>query len=533
MRFQNIELTNFRCFENFNLDVGGESLLVIGPNSGGKSSLHTAIRRALRGGSVELREFRDQTLPVELIATVDGIPPAAQGPFADALRFTTNPPSLRVGLRAIWDDAELRVETVHGFPDAGWRPVTREGRAHLPVLGLGAWRDAARLVPVAGRHSLLQELIADLDLDQQLSAAVASITAASQQLAQAQPLQQLLGDLDDELARVLPSTGAGAFTLGIDVAEPRDILRQLQLEVVHRGPSTAVAAHSGGVTQASIFALALRLLAARPEALLLVDEPEVALHAHAQRALVTALRDTATQSVIATHSPAVLNNVDPRHITRLRRTTTGDTEPVRATGLTDDQARKLSRYATSLSAEAYFAETVILVEGYSDLLAVRVLASTLGIALDAAGVSVLSLEGGSLFVHYLGLLGPGGLQVNLRGLCDEDKLQEWINRLGAVGLPVHDRASYLAAGFQVCDPDLEGELVAALTEQEVEAAIDAEGALAEFQMYASQPSQAGMPNADIQLAFIKSDKIRWVPVIAAAVSPAGVPQPLVDVLANL
>src|SRR4051794_39617764 len=105
MRLQGIELNNFRCFESFDLEVGGESLLIISPNSGGKTSVHTAIRRALRGGSVELREFRDQTASVELIATVDGIPPAAQGPFADAMQFTTNPPILRVGLRSTWNTA--------------------------------------------------------------------------------------------------------------------------------------------------------------------------------------------------------------------------------------------------------------------------------------------------------------------------------------------------------------------------------------------------------------------------------------------
>jgi len=220
MRLQRVEVNNFRCFSTFDLDVGGESLLVIGSNSGGKTSLHTAIRRALRGGSVELSEFRDQTAAAELIATVDAIPPAAQGPFADALRFTTNPPSLRVGLRATWDATERRVDSVHGFPDDGWRPVTREGRTHLPVLPLDAWRDAGRLVSVAGRQSLLQELIVDLDLDHQIAAAVTSVTAASQQLAQAQPLRQVLGDLDGELARVLPRAGAGAFSLGIDVAEP-------------------------------------------------------------------------------------------------------------------------------------------------------------------------------------------------------------------------------------------------------------------------------------------------------------------------
>ncbi len=146
-------MRNFRCFENFSLSLGGESLLVIGPNAGGKTSLILGIRRALQGGSVDLREFRDHTVPVELIATVSGILAAAQGVFADVLDFSVSPPALRIGLRATWDPTELRVESVHGFPDGGWAPARREARRNLPVISLPAWRDPARLLSMVGRQA--------------------------------------------------------------------------------------------------------------------------------------------------------------------------------------------------------------------------------------------------------------------------------------------------------------------------------------------------------------------------------------------
>lgn len=533
VKLHSISLSNFRCFEAFDLEPDGEPVLVIGTNAGGKTSLLSGIRRALQGGAVDVREFRDHAQPLELVAKVSGIAPAAQGVFHEALDFSTSPPTLRIGLRATWDAGERQVDAVHGFPDLGWRPAGRAARRELPVISFPAWRDPARLATTVGRQSLLAELIGDLPLDTALASAVQAITAVGDELAQEQPLQLLLGELRVELARILPRADANSFTLGADIAQPDDVLAQLQLLVRHLGPPASVMNHSGGVTQAAIFALALRVLAARPDALMLVDEPEAALHAHAQRALVGVLHDAAEQSVIATHLPMVLDRVDPRRINRLQRTASGATDVVRATSLSDAQAKKLVRYATSHTAETYFAETVIFVEGFSDLLAVRQLSTKLGIALDAAGVSVVSLEGGDLLVHYLQLLGPPGLQLNLRGLCDADKERSWINRLAEVGLQVHDRASLNAAGFFVSDPDLEAELVAPLSDGDIDNVIATDGATSDFQRFAGQPQQAALPPRELRVAYVKNDKIRWAPLLADAIPVASIPASIADVLANL
>lgn len=533
MQLRRIELRNFRCFETFTLDLAGESLLVIGPNAGGKTSLLAGVRRALHGGAVARHEFRDLATTLELIVTVSGIPPAAHGAFAEAMDFSTTPPTMRIGTRATWDPAELEVDSVYGFPDNGWHRAGREARQNLPLLSLPAWRDPSQLVPVVGRRSLFDELISGLALDQALDQAVSAMTTASQQLAGAAPLRQLLTELRMELASLLPRVDTDAFSLGLDVARPEDVLRQFELLLAHRGPETRVSGHSDGLKQASIFVLALRLLAVNPGALLLVDEPEVALHPQAHRALVAALRDRAEQSIIATHSAAVLDRVDPREITRLRRASGGDTETVRVTHMDPDDARRLSRYATSHTAEAYFAETVILVEGFSDLLAVRGVASRLGVNLDAAGVSVLSLEGSDLFKHYAALLGPHGLDLGLRGLCDLDAEADWMAKLNAVGINVVDRATLNAAGVQVCDPDLEAELLGPVSEPQVEQVFAGDGALNDFRVFSGQPSNAGLSGAELQLRYVKKDKIRWAPLIAEAIAPPDVPSPIAALLANL
>jgi ABC-type Mn2+/Zn2+ transport system ATPase subunit len=533
MKLVRMELRNFACFDNFDLLVDGRSLIVIGPNGGGKTSLLGAMRRALKGGSIDRREFRDPAREVEVIATVTGIPPALQGVFADVMDFSNAPPTLRIGVRATWDPSELRVESVHGYPDAGWRAARSESRDSLAVISLPAWRDPSRLASMTGRQSVLSELIRALPLETELADAVSEITDASRDLASTVPMQDLLEQLRVHLSGLLPKVQNDAFALGLDVTEPQEVLDQFELLVAYRGPETPLPQQSGGIAQVSVFTLALELLQKHPQALLLVDEPENALHPHAQRALVARIHQVAGQSVIATHSAAVLDRVDPRLVTRLRRSPEGTIEAVRAQGLSEQNARTVRRYATSQTAESYFSEVAILVEGFSDLLAVRVLAPLLNIALDANGVSVISLEGADLFKHYLELLGPSGLDLELRGLVDLDHEAAWIQRLTAAGIVVTDRTTLNAAGFQVCDPDLEAELVAPLSAQEIETVFDADGALSEFQDYSGQPSQAGLSTSEIQLRFIKKDKIRWAPLIAEAISAAAVPLPIRNLLSDL
>lgn len=533
MKLRSIEIRNYRCFDHLDLQLDGESLVLVGPNAAGKSSILTAIGLALVGGEVWRSDLRDPDEAIEITATLTGIAPAEQGVFADAIDFNESPPVLRMTLQAIWDPHEGELQQSHVFPDDALRGVPRKARESIRLLSLPAWRDPARLLSLLGRRSILAGLIDELPLEAQLEEAIAALSTAGSDLSQAEPLRELMAKGQAQLARLLPGVPEDAYSIGALASEPADILRQLQLELALSDQKLPIAAQSSGLGQASVFAFALEAVAAMPDAIVLVDEPERALHPQAQRALLGRLQSGPAQSVVVTHSAAVLDRRDPRMVGRLTPDTGEGTGLFRASEIDDAEAAALSRYSTSLIAEAYFAETVIFVEGFSDFLAVRTFAEALEVDLDAAGASLLSLEGAELLKHYLVLLGPKGLNVGMRGLCDLDKEAEWIELLSEAGLPVAERAGLNAAGFQVAETDLEAELLGALGEEAVEAVIAAAGAAGKLETFEQQPASAGLEHDQLLLAFVRKRKIKWAPLLAAAIAPKDIPTPIAQLLDGL
>ena len=533
MKLRSLEIRNYRCFEHLNLHLDGESLVLVGPNAAGKSSILSAINLALVGGEISRADLRDPEEAIELTATLTDIAATEQGEFAEALDFKESPPVVRLTMQAIWDPHELAIQQSHVFPDDSLRVVPRKARESIRLLSLPAWRDPTRLLSLIGRRSILAGLIGDLPLESELQEAIAALSAAGGDLSQAEPLRELMMKAQAQLAGLLPGIPDDAYSVGSLASEPADVLRQLQLQMAQSEQRLPIASQSSGLGQASVFAFALESLTALPDAIVLVDEPERALHPQAQRALLARLQTDGIQSLVVTHSAAVLDRRDPRMVVRLRPDAGEGAELFRANEIDDAEAATLSRYSTSLVAEAYFAEWVIFVEGFSDFLAVRTLAETLGVDLDAAGASLLSLEGADLLKHYMALLGPQGLNVRIRGLCDLDKEAEWIQTLSDAGLSIDDRTELNAVGFQVAEVDLEAELVTALGEQGTETVIAEADATNSLETFRQQPANAGLEGRDLLLAFIRKRKIKWAPLLAAAISSTEVPTPIADLLAGL
>jgi putative ATP-dependent endonuclease of OLD family len=78
------------------------------------------------------------------------------------------------------------------------------------------------------------------------------------------------------------------------------------------------------------------------------------------------------------------------------------------------------------------------------------------VTLDRKGVAVFDLGGAGLFGLAYTVFGPQGFNIPLNGLVDEDARQKWAT---AVGVPP---TGLEAAGYPVCDPDLEGTYIDSL-----------------------------------------------------------------------
>jgi hypothetical protein len=182
------------------------------------------------------------------------------------------------------------------------------------------------------------------------------------------------------------------------------------------------------------------------------------------------------------------------------------------------------------------ARKVILVEGMSDVLAVRATADRAGRDLDAEGITVLSLDGGGGFDAQVKRLGPSGLGLELLGLCDLDHEARWARGLEDAGLGSQlDRAGLEALGFFVCDRDLEDEFIKTLGVAEIEKLIASQGESYTLGVFAQQPAHRGENRVDQLRRFFGTKggrKARYAPLLVAATTPGGEPRPLREVVAR-
>ncbi|WP_431278722.1 TOPRIM nucleotidyl transferase/hydrolase domain-containing protein [Leifsonia poae] len=127
--------------------------------------------------------------------------------------------------------------------------------------------------------------------------------------------------------------------------------------------------------------------------------------------------------------------------------------------------------------EAGVVSTAVLVEGDSDRAALLALAESYGRDLGDAGVAVLPMGGAMSIRRYVEALGAHGFELELHGLCDQGEVRFF------------ERAGMSATAFEVCEPDLEGELIRALGQDAVEDVLEQQGDLRLFRTFQRQPAQ--------------------------------------------
>ena len=188
-------------------------------------------------------------------------------------------------------------------------------------------------------------------------------------------------------------------------------------------------------------------------------------------------------------------------------------------------------------AEAFFARTVVLVEGISDQLALEALAERRGRNLDAEGISILPIGGSKNIGRFLDLFGPQGSDLRLAGLYDAAEEGDFQRGLERAGLGSNlTRAGMERLGFYVCVADLEDELIRSLGAAAVEQVVDAQGELGSFRTLQKQPAWQGRANEEQLRRFMGSGggrKIRYARLLVDALDLTQVPRPLDRVLAHI
>ena len=186
-------------------------------------------------------------------------------------------------------------------------------------------------------------------------------------------------------------------------------------------------------------------------------------------------------------------------------------------------------------ARAEAARAVVLVEGFSDQIAVETLAARRGRDLHDEGVAVVPIGGAQAVRHFVTRFGPHGSNATLAGLCDAGEEAVFRRSLerGGFGADL-TRDDMERLGFFVCRADLEDELIRALGPDAVEAVLDVEGDLDAFRTFQRQPAWRGRSVEKQLRRFMGSAgrrKLRYARLLVEALDFVDVPRPLAGVLA--
>lgn len=175
------------------------------------------------------------------------------------------------------------------------------------------------------------------------------------------------------------------------------------------------------------------------------------------------------------------------------------------------------------------ARAAIIVEGASDRRALEALARRRGRDLDSEGFVIIATAGITNAGRFLDILGPGGHDIAIGGLCDEGE-RAGIRRALADRRLLPGKYEMEALGFFVCVRDLEDELVRALGANAMIQLIESQGHLRRFRSFQNQPAQRHKTIEQQIWRWLGNHKIRYAPLMVDALDLSRVPQPLDAVL---
>ncbi|HKR67149.1 MAG TPA: TOPRIM nucleotidyl transferase/hydrolase domain-containing protein [Thermoanaerobaculia bacterium] len=164
-------------------------------------------------------------------------------------------------------------------------------------------------------------------------------------------------------------------------------------------------------------------------------------------------------------------------------------------------------------------ETVVLVEGESDRIAVETLAARRGRDLARDGVRVVAVGGAHALQRALRDIETR----RIAGLYDRGEEVAVFRAL--------DRAGLSREGFFGCDPDLEGELVRALGTDRMLQLIEERRHLTTFRTYQRQPEKRALALEAQLHGWLHNWKVRYAAALVEALDLDRVPPPLDAVLA--
>ena len=415
-----VRVSKFRSIADVRIPLESGATFLVGENNAGKSSFLLAIAAACGSYRATRDDLHQSDEGTATEATIDLIIRSADAEFIDpvAQRLSANygsgpEPGEWTAIRTLLVESQESSFLSTRRSYLSW-DVSRQtwiettGAPTLQVLELLAAHlvEASRDLSADVRSSTSDwgRVLADLGVsEEERESLEESLSELGRRLQDASPT---FGKLTQELLK-MKNTQSDIEEVQLRPLPGRleDLARSVDIVVGTGNGRPALPMRLQGLGSRSLAALrvfhALSELrigvdqGVRPQLITLLEEPEAHLHPQAQTAIYRLIRELPGQVVVATHSSALLGEVDPQAVRILRSTSKGTT----VHRLERETAKKVAvfrRYISRPLGELFFARMVVLVDGAAERITLPVLLSPLlGRDIAGVGVTIMDMEGPS------------------------------------------------------------------------------------------------------------------------------------------
>ena len=175
----------------------------------------------------------------------------------------------------------------------------------------------------------------------------------------------------------------------------------------------------------------------------------------------------------------------------------------------------------------------VLLEGASDVAAVRVMAQRAGVSLADQRIHLTDMRGATNILRHLIAAAETADSLRVLGMCDAPEAPFFVRALRRVGCAVENEDELPWWGFQVCDRDLEDELMRDLGEPGTRGVLESLGLTQRFGMLTQQPawvSESFHEQVHRFAGAASGRKELMAAAMAEALDPDALPKPLAGLL---